>query len=417
MGEPRVLIVSNTAIKRSNSNGLCLLNALSSLPPSALASFYIQDSFPDQGVLASSFRLTDREKLHSFFSGKDQGRLLDASSLPESKDRDVQNGGGKESFFRHLVREFVWKRGRWNREDLYSWVASFKPTVILFMNGRSPFMFDIVRDLSLRFDLPVVFFSSEDEYWHHPQKGSLWDFILRRKLRKATRRLVKRTAHVIAFNDKLAGLYSEEFHLPVTTIMPSSSLSAVAAPNGGGSLFYGGNLKPYRYEALVDISRALVEIGSPRKIDVYSNDIDDEIRDRLSNCPNLVIHEAVARNELESRRADAALLIHFESFSKKARPLIQNAFSSKISDCLASGIPFLVYAPPYCGFSPYFRDNPEAVCFVSEKKALKDSLVKALSDPDYRSSLVGHALPLSKKNHDLKTNAILMKKILSEAHL
>jgi hypothetical protein len=415
--ETRVLVISNTAIKRSNSNGLCLLNVLSTISVSNIASFYIQDSFPDKGVVSSSFRLTDSEKLHSYFNGRSEGTIIIDASITESKDQDIQHGSGKESFFRHLIREKVWQHGKWNRKAFYDWAAEFQPTVILFMNGRSPFMFDITRQVSQKFNIPVVIFSSEDEYWHKPQAGNLWDFLLREKLKKATKRLNERVAHVITFNDKLKDLYELEFRLPVTTIMPASGIAPVKAVNAAGNLFYGGNLKPYRYEALAELSEALLEIGSKRSIDVYSNDIDPKIKSRLASFSNVVVHEAVARKDLEPLREQAALLIHFESDSKKAKPLIQHAFSSKIADCLSSGIPFFVCAPNYCGFSSYFEQNPDAVCYIEKKKDLKPALLKALTDQEYRATLVKNALQLSAKNHNIKVNADLTKKILSEAHL
>jgi hypothetical protein len=417
MAEPRVLVISNTAIKRSNSNGLCLLNVLSSIPVSNLVSFYIQNTYPDKGVVSSSFRLTDSEKLHSYFKGKANGTIIDDSLIVDSKDQDIQQGSGKESFFRHLVREAVWQHGKWNRKKFFDWIAALKPTVILFMNGRSPFMFDITREVSEKFNIPVVIFSSEDEYWHKPKAGNLWDLILRKKLKKATLKLNKRVAHVITFNDKLKGLYEAEFHLPVTTIMPSSDEMPVKAINSNGNLFYGGNLKPYRFEALAEISRALLTVQSPRKIEVYSNDVDANIRSRITSLPNVVLHEAVTRTALEPLRKEAYLLIHFESSSKKAKPLIQNAFSSKIADCLSSGIPFFVYAPNYCGFSAYFDANPNAVCYVKDQKELELSLSKVLNDEVYRNELVKNALTLAQKNHSIEKNAALTKSILLEARL
>jgi hypothetical protein len=108
--------------------------------------------------------------------------------------------------------------------------------------------------------------------------GNLWDLILAEEAQESNQRLNKRVAHVITFNDKLKELYETEFHLPVTTIMPSSDETPVKAINPNGNLFYGGNLKPYRFEALAEISEALLEIQSKRKIDVYSNDIDPIFR-------------------------------------------------------------------------------------------------------------------------------------------
>jgi hypothetical protein len=84
---------------------------------------------------------------------------------------------------------------------------------------------------------------------------------------------------------------------------------------------------------------------------------------------------------------------------------------------LNSGIPFFVYAPNYCGFSPYFEQHSNAVCYVEKKEDLKPALLKALTDQEYRASLVKNALELAVINHNIKANAELTKKILTEAHL
>ncbi len=412
---PRVLVISNTALKRSNSNGLSILSILSAIPQSSIASFYIQDTYPDKGVASTHFRLTDSEKIHSFFIGGRNGTIVTDESIPDVKESiDAQDASikGKESFFNHDARNFIWKRGYWNKKKLYAWVGDFRPTVILFMNGRSPFMFDITRDIARRFSIPVVYYASEDEYWH--PSTNFWDNILRKNLKKATLGLNQCVKHVIAFHDKLGKMYEDEFHLPVTVIMPSTSLEPVDKVNGGGNWLYAGNLKPYRYESLKDISIVLAEADPKRIIDVYSNDIDDEIKDYLSSCTNVALHEALPRNVLNNVRRNASVLLHFESFSPKARPLIQNAFSSKIADCLALGIPFLVYAPDYCGFSPYLVQEKDAVSFARAKSELPACVQTLIVDSKARQNMSRAATALANVYHDLCRNSERVKSLLKQ---
>ncbi len=411
---PRVLVISNTALKRSNSNGLSILNILSAIPADNIASFYIQNTFPDKGAAATHFRLTDSEKIHGFFFSWNNGTVInDADILDSERQIDVQDASvkGKESFFKHDVRDFVWKYGRWNKKKLYAWVDQFKPNVILFMNGRSPFMFGITRDLAKRFNLPVVYFTSEDEYWH--PATNFWDRILRKKLKRATLDLNAYVRHVIAFHQKLGKMYEDEFHLPVTVVMPSTSVKPVEKVNKNGNLLYAGNLKPYRYESLIDISKALREVDPRRVIDVYSNDIDDDIRCHLVGYKNIALHEAVSRDELETVRNKASVLLHFESFSQKAKPLIQNAFSSKIADCLALGIPFLTYAPPWCGFVPYFQQHQDSICYIGNAASLTRGLEVVLSDLELRTIMRKSSIQLASHCHNIFINAELTKGLLT----
>ena len=405
MDAPRVLIISNTALCKANSNGYSILSIMKCIPVDHRASFYIQDALPNKGTACSHFRLTDSEKLKSVVTGKHKGTVITDESIGGYADSAASSGNAsnKESFFRHLMRDYIWTFGRWNRKPLYDWVKEFNPTVILFMNGRSPFMFNIVNDLSQRFDIPVVYFTSEDEYWHPPV--DFWDRILRRRLRKATIRLNARVRHVIAFNDKLAELYRKEFGIPVTTIMPSSEEKPVDDISKGKGLLYAGNLKPYRYESLADIAKALKEVSPQEHIDVYSNDIDDDIRAFLSPYDNILMHDPVSREEVSELRRRAFVLFHFESFSEKAKPLIQHAFSSKVADCLALGIPFLVYAPEYCAFSSYMKDNPHSSCYVWRPDQLSQAIVKILFDADYRRALAENSHQLAMRDFDTMNNS------------
>lgn len=97
--------------------------------------------------------------------------------------------------------------------------------------------------------------------------------------------------------------------------------------------------------------------------------------------------------------------------------MIQNAFSTKIPDCLGSGIPFLVYAPKYCGFSSYLSAHPEAVAYASNLNDLNMLLKQAIFDEKYRVRLVSNSLVLAKENHDLIRNGLIQKQILGEAKL
>ena len=102
--------------------------------------------------------------------------------------------------------------------------------------------------------------------------------------------------------------------------------------------------------------------------------------------------------------------MNFESFKKKDRVLFQNGFSTKIPESLASGVPFLVVAPSYAGFSTYMIDNN--LCYISNLDNLKDNLEKVLTDTSYRNELSLRQIEVAKMNHDISINSQKIKEEL-----
>ena len=415
MGDmPRVLVISNTALKRSNSNGDTILSLLSSLPSENIMSFYLQNAVPDKGVAKCSFRITDKERMRSFFNGKNKGTLIRDEDITDSGAADSRNRVSyRESFFAHDIRAFIWKHGRWDKSFLYQCVDGFRPTVIMILASRTSFMLDIATEIADKRGLPIIMLTGENEYFRKPKTLNLWDHIFRRKLRRSYWNMMPHVTNFVVTNDKIAEDYEAEFHKPIQVLMPSIKAPIFNGPHlDGHGLIYGGNLEPYRYESLEMISEALIDIDPAEIIHVYSGDVSPSVKKRINKCPNVKIHDPISKDKLIKRIQESRCVLHFESFGKKAAPLIQNAFSGKIAECISSGVPFFVFAPNYCAFSPYFTAHLDAVDYVMEPAALKQRLARVLSDAEHRQELVEHAIPLVGKYHNEETNSSICLRIL-----
>ena len=412
----RVLVVTNNALRKTNANGTTFINLLSTFDKDEVITFSIDGAIPDKGVAIAHYKTTDSEHLKNFFRKKNLGKTILDSELKEEKN--ISNNVGKhksikESSLGLAIREFIWKHGRWDKTGLYNFIETYKPSIILFQCSRTIFMVNLVKELSIMFNIPIMIYTGEDEYFHKYPFYKLIKNSLQRKMKKAYKEMFKNVKQVICTQSKLEKKYHEEFKVDSTTIMPACSFEVNKEPiiNKNGHIMYIGNINPNRYDSLVEFSNVLSKIDNSIVIDVYSGDITIKVRKLFSKHPNIVINDPVSKKEIPSLMKKARLLIHVESFKKKDKVLIENGFSTKIPDSLASGVPFILYGPSYCGFSYYFQ-NATTPRYIDNFSSLEDILYKSLNDEEYIISLVKEGFVLAKNNHNKELNSKKLHSLL-----
>ena len=404
------LIVANNALRKSNANGSLLISLLPSFPIEEVLTFSIDGAMPDKDVGITHFKTTGKK--HNLGMVVHNDELTVFSSGPSAVGK---HKGIKESALGLSIREFIWKHGRWDKTNLYNFIDEYKPDVILFQCSRTIFMVNLVAELSKRFNIPIAIYTGEDEYFH---KYHWYRFIknnLQRKMKKAYKKVFLYVKKAMFTQPKLEQLYKNEFGVDTLTIMPPCSIEPVNNPiiNKQGPVMYIGNVQPNRVSSLLEVSRLLDNIDKNIEFHIYSGDITSKVRKQLSRCPNIVIKNPVPKSEVANLMKQARLLIHVESFRKKDKVLIENGFSTKIPDSLASGVPFILYGPSYCGFSSYFINQGGVVRYLDNKEALESTLRKIFNDDSYAYNLAIEGIEIAKKNHNKNVNSKKIYDILT----
>lgn len=379
----RVFVIANNALCKTNSNGFTLINQLRELKLEEIITFSIDSPLPDKDTALAHFKLTDKEKLKYFFKKKKLGHvilndeLVDKDSIPNNV---AKHKGLKESAFGLAIREIVWKFGRWDKSNLFNYIDEYKPTSILFMCGRSIFMNNLTTDLHGKYNIPIYVYTSEDEYFHKYPFYKIIKNILQIKLKKSYRRLICNTDTVICQHDKLNDLFKNEFNCKTVTIYPRPTIPYIYDPkvNDNGPIVYIGNSQPNRLSSLIDFAETLYKVAPKEECHLYCGDLTNKNKKKLEKLPNVVIKTPVSRNQVVDVMRHAKLLVHVESFRKKDKVLIENAFSTKTIDTISSGVPFMVYAPPYIGSYSYLKDKktPFAVNKDELENCLNSFIVK-----------------------------------------
>lgn len=411
---PRILIISNNCLSKSDSNGRTLGNFVSLWPRDSIAQFCIHDQDKDWDICANFYAISDMQAVKALLLGKKiDGRRI----FSEDEITKKINTSGKRTVSRTpasmLLRNAAWASMRWKNEMFNAWVNDFKPEVVILQAGDLPAFYDIAVRIAKERRIPLVIYNSEEyyfkDYCYFGEDASFkWLYpIFHNKLKKSVRRALNYAAGSIYISDYLKELYDEEFGKRSITLMTSATEDArsntIADEGKSQAIIYGGNLGVGRHKALIDIGNALQKIDPALKIDVYGKCDDPEIAQELNSCSGINYAGMIPYGELQKRTKAARLLVHVESMKPYYVRDIKYGFSTKIADSLASGVPFFVYASSELTSVQYLRENKCAIIAADEKQ-LVDKLKCALFDEQARNLCVANARKIAVMNHNQEKN-------------
>ena len=242
----------------------------------------------------------------------------------------------------------------------------------------------------------------------------------RRQFRRMFKKTMKQAVLAVYNCDMLLRDYGGEFDTPSVTVYNPSDFSPeeVRRPlRKRAVVSYLGNLGVGRHESLMDVAQALREVLPESKLDVYGKMPSEEVRCALEACPSIDYKGFVSYEDVTRIMKDSDILVHAENFSDFYRDDLKYAFSTKIADCLKSGIPFLYYAPCELASTQYLLEN--GLAFVATDKSELTQTVRSLVyDSEARERILKKAQAFAQKNHDSDTNgrivADLIKRVVYE---
>ena len=421
MQYPKLLIVANQCLSKQTSNGRTLRNFLTGWPKEHLAQFCTQLEKPDYDVCDNYYCVTDSEALNAFI-GRKRKKL---SSFTQEKSDSLPHSSTKKhkrNAITMMVRDLIWNSNRWKSKQFDNWVSNFNPQVVLLQAGDSRFMFNIARKLAIKYNASLIIYNSEGYYFknfdYFRSKGlSHYLYPLFHKLfQREFTKTIKFAQKSIYICDSLKEDYDAEFHLPSETIYTATEVQSREQLSTSGSFIvsYLGNLGVGRHKGLIDIAEALQKISPSLFLDVYGKIPNDAVKKDFENTPGIHYKGFISYSEVVDVMHKSDLLVHCESFDDFYRIDLKYAFSTKIADSLASGTPFLLYAPKEFAISKYLNKN-KAAFVVSEKEKLTSVINQMKDDFSFRTQYINSAISLVKRKHNLNQNALEFQKTIIES--
>ena len=422
----KILIISHNPITSYESMGKTMRQLFCAFDKEELCQFYIYPTLPDIDCCASYFRVTDKDVLKSYARfGKVKGHTVDKSLISEKNDTMFENRKD-EGLYRNrknkksgrmLLREFMWKFSRWYNVPLRQWLEEQRPEAIFVAPGTGVFLYRIALRIAKERRIPIVTYLCDDYYFVRKQRSLLHKLHMS-WLRRNTRKLLSQSSHIVCICTELKERFAEEFKVPATTIMTGTSRPIEkhalerSAPK---SITYMGNIRCNRYISLAQIGSALEELnrklGKDYTLKIYTGENDGEILQTLQNSSAVELCGFVTGKAFEDAFREAQLLLHTEAFDEKNIDLVKDSVSTKIADCLGSGICLVAYGPENVASMRHLLKNGCALAATQEED-LPELLENAFLDSAAREKTVENALQTAAAFHDSQRNSRCLHKLM-----
>lgn len=413
----RMLVFSNNAFCKSNSNGRTLLNFFSKEDKPFLAQFFLQNDTPDFEICENYFFASDKAVLKSVLKRQSAGYIL------ENIQKKVQNSGSSNSKkiprnpFTMLVRNFFWNKKCWRR-NFKNWIDDFSPECILLQAGDAPFLYNIALETAKSRNLPLIVYNSEDYYFknHNYFKNSgitrIFYPIFRAVLKKSVKKVLDYANTSIYISEDLQETYDKEFNKPSVAIYNATEVTPTFKDDKKPIFSYLGNLGIDRHIGLIKIANALKEINPGYKLDVYGGIPNENVKNAFDQCDALNYCGLVSYEKVKEIIAESMLVFHTESTDPFYCKDIRHGFTTKIADSLASGTCFVIFAPETLSCTKYVKEN-NCGCVISSDSKLKDSLEELINNKNLQNIYIKNALEIVRKNHNPLKNKEKMSKIIN----
>lgn len=167
-------------------------------------------------------------------------------------------------------------------------------------------------------------------------------------------------------------------------------------------LTYMGNIRYNRYLCLAEIGRALDKINAEEnknyRLAIYSVEKDQEILSAFNGIASVELCGFVSGEEFDNIFHSSQMFIHTEAFDEVNINLTKRSVSTKIADCLGSGIPVFAYAPENIASMQHLIKNDAAVT-VTDSSQLYEKLRQTLRDSSLRNHIAENGLKTAEQYH------------------
>ena len=414
----KVLIFSNNALSKANSNGRTLLNLLGNASPDMLAQFFLQADEPDFKACKNYFFASDMAVAKAFIKHKSAGgRVVEKTEKKEPMSSKTAPRKIPRNPLTILIRNFLWNRKGW-RKDFNNWVQEFAPDCVLLQAGDAPFLFNIALETAKKYKIPMLVYNSEDYYFknynYFRNSGVTGIFypLFWRKLKKAIEKVLDYASCSVYISEDLKNTYDSHFGKNSAYIYTATDIEPIISENKQAIFSYLGNLGIGRHTGLIKIAEALNKINPQYKLQVYGKIPNDEVKKAFDSCKALSYCGLVGYEKVKEVIAESLLVFHTENFDPFYCKDIRHGFSTKIADSLASGTCFCIFAPEMLSCTKYVKEN-ECGCVISREAELESKLKEIIEDKALREKYIANAINIVKKNHQASENREKMAEIIN----
>lgn len=362
----KILVISLPVWKNENNSGNTLSNIFSDFP-ATFANIYFYEGIPNNSICDKYYQVTDKMVLNHILKHEKVGKSFSLSDIKNTEKEDVTfttEAKKHKNTFTLFMREVLWKLVKADTKEMYSFIQEFDPDIIYAPTYGNFHMLRIVRKIKKKTNIPLVSYISDDLYSYKDSQNTLFkkinQYFLRRSLIKNFKLYDLFYTMTVEQKQELEPIYGKEIKiLRKSAVIPYVKHN----PNKVLKIIYAGGIYYGRENTLVSLEKAIKELNKQEKrfeLHIYTNNICNI--PELNDQENSFMHDELPYNELINAYHDSDITLHVESFDETNASETRLSFSTKILDCLQSGLPVLAICPEVNAGFQYLKREDAAVC-------------------------------------------------------
>jgi len=383
---------------------------LESYPSRNIASVSIRDDIPDSPVCGRYFTISENRIIKSILNRKIKtGYEVTTAAYAESlidlsaQKRRYSRYQKRRNYLMLLVREMVWKLGKWKTKEFDSFLDDFQPDLILHSMDGYIHMNRIVKYAIQRTSAKAIGYIWDDNFTYNVS-NSLGFKVYRYFQRRSLKSLAKITDNFFSISERTKLEADAFFHIDSTVLtkplnsIPKFEEKEYAPPY---RILYTGSLIIGRDETLKTLINILEWINIDKLffvLDIYTGTgLTEKDRDYF-NKPYIQLHEAIPQSEILKKQQETDILLFLEALSGSFVNSARLSFSTKITDYLSCGKPILAIGNRNNCPIAYFIENDAALTACDEMQ-IKKVLKEILSNPQILNQYAENACACGIRNH------------------
>ncbi|WP_148265906.1 glycosyltransferase family 4 protein [Oceanimonas sp. GK1] len=352
----KILIISQNSLSLHANNGKTLTGIFDSWDADDLAQIFFQDEIPESKKFINFYRIRDIDVMKSLiFKRRCLGGVI--SPKPTIVDHHQEKGkiykgliGFAKKFtkLKNVTREFLYKNDRWNSSNLDAWILEFAPDAIFLVPSSYNFTYDIALSIKKKFNIPIYVYYTDDFLGNDITN-------IPSSYKAKALEVMRLSSGRFVIGEEMARVYKERYKLDFSVLIHPIHIpkTTIPAANIGKkdviSIVYAGGLTLGRFSSLISFSKLInqseIELNKKVLLKVCTGDIPSQKQVQEFNSHNVDFLGRLSSVEVDDLYKSADFLLHVESDLDEYIKMTRLSVSTKIPECLATGIGLIAYGP------------------------------------------------------------------------
>lgn len=407
---PKVLVVGINAW-REDGTAHTLMNIFRCWDPEKLALVYTRADLPNTQVCRRYFQISESQVIKSLIKpwscvGTEvYNTEINRSGEMDTEHRRYSNAHKRNLPFLPLLRELIWKLGRWRSAGLVDFVKAFDPDIIFVPVYPTVYMGRLQRYIIKLTGKPTVCYLADDNY-SYDACDNIWKYIHRFWLRRHIKPLVSRCKQMFVIVDKEKEDTDARFgtnSIIITKGIDFTDKTYVSRqPRYPLKFVYTGNLLIGRDKTialLADAINAVNRNGIKAELYIYSQtEPNSQILKRLHNGASHFCGQ-IGREQVIKVQQEADVVVFAEALEGKEANVAKLSFSTKITDYLSNGKCIIAIGKEDIAPIDYLR-RYQAALIANSTEGVSELVNRLVSYPQLVNIYGEKAFKIAQENHD-----------------